>query len=115
MPDDANDWVVGGPGSPSDLLVTFGEFTIVNANFFLAGGADIQSTIFRVKPSPNPVNATATGTAAWYAMYDNTDTEDAFLGEVTGPGGTGTLRLDNVSLTSGNPVTVTHWGIKFGT
>jgi hypothetical protein len=117
MPTDANDWNKDGYGSPADedLLVTFSNFKIDAANTQNVAN-DVQSVIFVTagKPSPNPVNATATGTAAWYAMYDDAAFDGVLIGEVSATGGTGTLRLDSVSLTSGNPVTITHFGLRFG-
>lgn len=114
MMSEADDWVVGGPGSPSNLLVTFSNFRPLNAPGVNAT-YDVQAVIFSStqKPNPNPVNATATGTAGWYAMYDSAAEDGVLLGEVSVTGGTGTLQLDSVSLTSGNPVTITHWGLRF--
>jgi len=109
MIDDPDDWVVGGVGSPTGLLVTFSNFRAIHGY-----STDVQALYFQagLTPNPNPVNASATGTAAWYAMYTLSRAEP-LIGEVTVTGGTGTLQLDSLSLTSGNPVTITHWGLRF--
>ena len=121
MPADADDWFPGYGGSPGtgsplvQLLATFSTFRIDDANDQIAG-ADVQSVIFQpsAKPTPNPVNATATGTASWYAMYDSSRVDRVLIGEVSNGAGTGTLRLDSVSLTASSPVTITHFGVRFG-
>lgn len=106
MPADANDWT--SAGSSADLLVTFNNFKLTQT---ITQG-DVQAMIFSQTPN-NPVNATATGTAAWYAMFsDGVGNKGPILGDVTVFGGTGTLQLDSVAITSGNPVTIKHWGIR---
>ncbi len=105
MPLDANDWTSGG----ADLLVEFTQLKLTQA---ITQG-DVQSMIFSQTPNPNPVNATATGTAAWYAMYNTAPgTPGPMLGDVSVFGGTATLQLDSVSITNGNPVTIKHFGVR---
>jgi hypothetical protein len=50
--------------------------------------------------------AAATGTAAHYRITNSTDIEE---GTITATGGGGDLTLDNVSVASGQTVTITSW------
>jgi hypothetical protein len=120
MPDDADDWVVGGPGSPSELLVTFSNFIIVqHLSPTTDPNIDVQEAVFQLQDAPNPgtVVATAAGTAAWYAMYSTgtVATWGATLGNVSLSGGNGSLHLDKLDI-SGSPlplVQLLHWGLRF--
>jgi len=51
-------------------------------------------------------SADATGTAAHYRLTNGSDIEE---GTVTATGGGGDLTLDNVSIASGQTVTITSW------
>lgn len=92
----------------ADELVTFsGTFTLVHNWSF-----DPPFVTFGV--SPTVTNASATGTAAWYAIYNTSQPTRVLLGEVsTSAVGTGTLFLDDVNIVSGNPVTAVSFGINF--
>ena len=64
--------------------------------------------------TPAPANATATGTAAWYAMYDHpTAPVHWLIGTASLVSGGATLMLDDLSLTNGQPVTIINWGFSF--
>ena len=52
------------------------------------------------------VSASGTGTAGHYRLTNSTDIEE---GTVTATGGGGDLTLDNVSIASGQTVTITSW------
>jgi hypothetical protein len=52
------------------------------------------------------VAASGTGTAGHYRLTNGTDIEE---GTITATGGGGDLTLDNVSIASGQTVTVTSW------
>jgi hypothetical protein len=52
------------------------------------------------------VSASGTGTAAHYRLTNSTDIEE---GTVTATGGGGDLTLDNVSIASGQTVTISTW------
>lgn len=52
------------------------------------------------------VAASGTGTAAHYRLTNSTDIEE---GTITATGGGGDLTLDNVSIASGQTVTITTW------
>lgn len=107
MPTNVSNWVIAD--NSSDLLAIFSNFTFVKST---AGNKDriVCSTL----PSPSTVNASATGTAAWYAFVNDSQTYKYFFGDVTTNAGTGSLHLDSVSLVSGNPVTIENFGIAFG-
>jgi hypothetical protein len=53
------------------------------------------------------VSASGTGTAAHYRIYDSTGTTCHEQGSVTVTGGGGDIELDNVSINSGQTVTIT--------
>ncbi len=116
MPADADDWVPGGGGSPIDLLATFNDFDSAQntqTNYVVS----VKQTVFKTDKSPNPgtLNATLTGTAAWYAMYDSISylTTGVLLGDVSLSGGNGSMHLDSLDLVAGQPVQLLHWGIEF--
>jgi hypothetical protein len=118
MPSDANDWVQGGDGSPANLLVTFSTFRIQQHLAPLAAPEiDVQEAVFTTDftPDPGTVNASATGTAAWYAMYDVGQVAGwgALLGNISLSGGNGSMHLDSLSLVIGQPVQLLHWGVRF--
>jgi hypothetical protein len=54
-------------------------------------------------------SADATGTAAHYRLYASDGTTCHEQGTVTATGGGGDLTLDNVSIASGQTVTITQW------
>ncbi len=116
MPADADDWVPGGGGSPVDLLATFDDFLVVQntQNNYVVS---VQELVFKTDKSPNPgtLNATLTGTAAWYAMFYSTLylTRGVLLGDVSLSGGNGSMHLDSLDLVAGQPVQLLHWGIEF--
>jgi len=118
MPADADDWFSGYPGSPTQLLATFNDFRIEDDV-----SIDMQNVVFKSDSPPNPgtVNASATGTAAWYAMYDigQVATWGAILGDVSvsgpaggSPPGGASMHLDSLNLVQGQPVQLLHWGIR---
>ena len=119
MPADADDWFPGYGGSPGagsplvQLLATFNNFTIDTDNT-----RNVQRVVLTTNytPRPSTVNATATGTAAWYAMYDSGQEAvgwGGLLGDVSLSGGNGSLHLDSLSLVAGQPVQLLHWGVTF--
>ena len=133
MPDDANDFIVSGSpegfqdGSPSSsLLATFTNFRI-DAHDKPSNDAtlDVQEAVFGVDwwPNPGTVNAIASGTASWWAMWNPnriaaTDNYSgapigALLGDVSLSGGNGTCHLDSLTITAGQPVQLLHWGVRF--
>lgn len=54
-------------------------------------------------------NATATGNAASYRIYDSGGATCHLQGSVTATGGGGDLTVDNVSMASGQTITVTSY------
>lgn len=102
MPSNLTNWVEAD--NSSDKLAEFSGFV-----FGQSGARVIITSI------PDPVNATATGTAAWFAWYRSDSVIKYFFGDVTAIAGTGALHLDSVSLTSGNPVTFSNFGVEFTT
>jgi hypothetical protein len=59
-------------------------------------------------------SADATGTAAHFRIYASDGTTAHIQGEVTATGGDGDLTLDNVSITSGQTVTITSFTLTDG-
>lgn len=59
-------------------------------------------------------SADATGTAAHWRLYASDGTTAHAQGTITATGGGGDLTLDNVSLASGQSVTVTSWSFTDG-
>lgn len=99
-PTDADDYTVAG--SSSDLLATFNDFTLTQS------ANNYAMLTFNQAPNPSTVNASATGTAAWFAVNVSDDTTKTIIGDVTDETGNGSVRLDSVSLTSGNPVSIVN-------
>ena len=118
IPADADSYDPASGTYTVDELATF-----TNYNISPKGGATKDdplwgSAAFTVTtgfPSPDTVNASATGTAAWYAMYNTATLTRVLLGDVTLVAGTGSMYLDTLSLTSGNPVTIMDWGMVLKT
>jgi hypothetical protein len=115
-PDDANSWVPGGGGSPVALLATFDTFMITQndqSNYAVS----VEEAVFKTDRAPDPgtLNATATGTAAWYAMFQPSawSAEGVLIGSVSLSGGNGSLHLDSLDLVAGLPVQLLHWGLTF--
>ena len=116
MPADADSYDPASPTYTVDELVTFTTW-----NLSTPTGSDNQDaaqgrcefTPTTGFPTPSTVNATGAGTAAWYAMYRADQLSRILLGDVTLSGGTGSLFLDSLGLTIGNPVTIINWGIHF--
>lgn len=133
MPGDANDFSVSGSplgfqdGSPSaTLLATFTNFQIdVHDEPSADPTLDVQEVVFDTDfaPYPGTVNAIASGTASWWAMWNVTEVAatdpitglpwGALLGDVSLSGGNGSCHLDSLSLLSGQPVQLLHWGVRF--
>ncbi len=118
MPADADNWSI--VGNSADELVTFNNYlvTVISTTTITGGKPDPNwgKVTFSTAGFPNPatINATASGTAAWYAMYDSTGSQqDIILGEVSLSGGNGTLQIDALTLTIGNPITILDWGFTF--
>ncbi len=114
MPADADNWSSAGSGA--DELATFADWTIDSVTGSTPADPVWGTVTFAVStglPNPSTVQATATGTAAWYAMYNTNDEGSVILGEVSLAGGTGTLVLDSLSLTSGSDTTIQTWAINF--
>lgn len=62
---------------------------------------------------PPAANATGTGTATWFALYNSTTAANAILGTITDQGdGTGVLILQSVNCVTGQPVNVIEIGIR---
>jgi hypothetical protein len=99
----ANAW--SEAGSSADELVRFENFTLSDNGYML---------FFGVTPVINPVNATASGTAAWAAIFQTLSPEYNITVSVTNAAGTGGVKVDDTNITSGNPVTVTSVGISLG-
>lgn len=59
-------------------------------------------------------SADAAGTAAHFRIYDSTGTTCHIQGTVTATGGGGDMTLDNVSIASGQTVTITSFTITAG-
>lgn len=59
-------------------------------------------------------SADAAGTAAHFRIYDSTGTTCHIQGTVTDTGGGGDMTLDNVSIASGQTVTITSFTITAG-
>ena len=108
MPTNTTNWVVAD--SSSDLLVSFTNLTLRQSS-----QGDQDRVVFDDFPTPASVNATATGTASWFAFYQTGVTSMYFFGDVSVAAGTGTLVIDDLSVTSGNPVTIENFGIQFTT
>ncbi len=102
MPTNLTDWVEAD--NSADKLAEFSGFS-----FTQSGSRVALSSI------PGAVNASATGTAVWYAWIRSDVLTRYFFGDVSGIGGTGSLHLDSVSLTSGAAVTINNFGVEFTT
>lgn len=59
-------------------------------------------------------SADATGTAAHFRIYASDGTTAHIQGTVTATGGTGDMTLDNVSIASGQPITITSFTLTAG-
>ncbi len=59
-------------------------------------------------------SADATGTAGHFRVYDSTGTTCHIQGTVTATGGGGDMTLDNVSIASGQTVTITTFTLTDG-
>jgi hypothetical protein len=59
-------------------------------------------------------NALATGSATWFRLVDSTGTTTIMDGDVSVSGGGGDLQLVTVSITSGQPVSVTSFVLTEG-
>lgn len=59
-------------------------------------------------------SANATGTAGYWRIYKSDGTTCTMQGTVTATGGGGDMTLDNTSITAGQSVTVTGFGITAG-
>ena len=108
LPADVNSWTPAG--SSSDLLATFTSF-YMNQNF---QADEVQNVSLQVAPSS--VTASASGTAAWFAMNrSNTDAYGWVIGDVSLTAGTAMVRLNTLTLTSGvTSVSLTYFGLHFG-
>lgn len=82
----------------ADLLVQFSVYTLSNNTSLNL----IEMT------SHTPVNASATGTATWWAASNGVN---GVYGDVTDEFGDGTLRLDDVNIISGNLITIQNLNI----
>lgn len=60
--------------------------------------------------TPDPANASQTGTAAWFALFNPSDETRVIFGEVV-DSGEGGLVVDDVSFVSGNSIGTTTLGI----
>ena len=110
MPADADNYVEAN--HTADLLVTFSNWSVaIDTKPATADDPNFGKIVFSVLPNPNTVNATGTGVAAWYAMYNSTT--EVILGEVSLAGGLGTLQVDNLSMVNGSPVQILDWAIVF--
>lgn len=63
---------------------------------------------------PISINASATGTAAHFRIYDSTATTCHYQGTVTITGGGGDMTVDNTSIASGQSVSITSFTITEG-
>jgi len=110
IPTDVNAWTAAS--TSADLLASF-------TSFYMAGIPTIPSVEdggfvrLQVTPSTNPVNASASGTATWFALYTTNNWNGWVLGDVSLTTGTAMVRLDSLTLTVGNPVTLTYFGMSF--
>jgi hypothetical protein len=117
IPEDADSWTPGGTGSPTNLLATFADLDLnqnVQTNYIVS----VNEAVFDTAKAPNPgtVNATANGTASWYALFDTaawSSSRGLLLGEISLSGGNGTLHLDDLTLVAGQPTQLLHWGLLF--
>jgi hypothetical protein len=57
-------------------------------------------------------SADATGTAGHFRIYDSTGTTCHLQGTVTATGGGGDLTLDNISIASGQSITINTFSIS---
>jgi len=86
-----------------DQLATFTSGSLIEANTRIA---------FNVFP-PN-ATASATGTAAWFAMYNAVAPTRAIIGDVSAPNGTSALWIDDINIILGNPVAIVDFSALFG-
>ena len=94
----------------SDLLAQFDDAA---GNFTLQDNV-VNDMIVRANSGPiNQPNATATGTATWWVMHHVSVAGPALMGDVTDEVGDGTVKLDTVSLISGNPVIMQDFAVRF--
>lgn len=69
------------------------------------------SGVLRFNIMPPQINATASGTATWFALYNGTS---AVIGTITDQtDGTGVLLLQSTNIVSGSPVNVLELGVRF--
>ena len=98
--DDSFVWNVASYAS--SLLVRF------PANTGIVTG--VHPGILQISSNWNPVNATATGTAAWFAMYIG---NKAIIGDITDQGPQiAPLYINSVNIASGSPVSLIQLSIK---
>ena len=84
----------------ADVLATFSGPTIIDLGI-------IGVNVVMGAATSEFVNATATGTATWWVMHHATLTDSlGLMGDCTDEVGTGTLKIDDTSVVSGNPVTI---------
>lgn len=114
MPADADNW--SSAGSVADELATFTSWAIASTTGVNGDDPDWGKVTFTAGtglPNPSTVTATGTGIAAWYAMYNSAAETSVILGEITLAGGTGTMVLDSLNLTTGSNTTIQTWAISF--
>ena len=92
----------------SDVLAQFtnasGEINLTfSGNWVIIQGAILV---------PNAI-ATATGTATWWVRHHVSATGIAIMGDVTEETGDGSLKIDTLSVVSGQPVVFEGFGIEF--
>lgn len=103
IPSNLTNWVEAD--SSSDLLVTFDDFSIANTS-------NTPRAILAAAPANSVVNAVKTGTAFWYAFVAGGVITRYFFGNVSLATGAGSLTIDSLSLTLGQPSTFVNWSIE---
>lgn len=104
IPSNLTNWTEAS--NAADKLVEFNNF------FFVQSGSRV---LMSAAPNPSIKNATASGTASWYAWYPANNPTRYLFGDVSDVLGTGSLQLDSVTITSGNPVQFINWAIEYTT
>lgn len=112
MPADVDTWTEAG--YVGSQLGSMSDFTYQRTYVEAAIGSAVAWLIMvNFNQIPAVFNATATGTAAWYACVSTSDTSQFYLGEVSDELGDGTLKVDDVAFVSGNPVTPISLAVEF--
>lgn len=96
------------------------SFSFAPANYSaqrlgLAGTLTLQTVngAIRFNQIPAAFNGTASGVAAWFALYNSSTASRCIIGTITSAAdGTGVLLLENVNVVSGQPIVVTDLGVR---